>query len=87
MARATAQADTTAQVEAPAAARLALRESVAGSDAKSEVGQIVGIASQRHWQQFLEALAGEDDVNAVLRRVHLRGTDGWPAPTQNAIVR
>jgi len=46
----------------PAAARLVLRESVAGSDARSEVGQIVGTASQRHWQQFLEALAEEDEV-------------------------
>jgi AcrR family transcriptional regulator len=46
----------------PAAARLVLRESVAGSEAGSEVGEIVGTASQRHWQQFLDALAGEDDV-------------------------
>lgn len=46
----------------PAAARLVLRESVAGSDRGSEVGEIVGAASQRHWQQFLEALAGEDGV-------------------------
>ncbi len=46
----------------PAAARLVLRESVAGSAAGSEVGEIVGTASQRHWRQFLEALAGEDDV-------------------------
>jgi hypothetical protein len=26
------------------------------------VGEIVGTASQRHWRQFLEALAGEDSV-------------------------
>lgn len=46
----------------PAAARLVLRESVAGSEAGSEVGEIVGTASQRHWRRFLEALAEEDDV-------------------------
>jgi len=87
MTRTTAQADTTAQLEAPAAARLALRESVAVSDATSEVGHIVGSASQRHWQQFLEALAEEDDVNLVPRQVRPRGTDGWLAPTRNAIAR
>jgi AcrR family transcriptional regulator len=50
-------------VDRPAAARLVLRESVAGSEAGSEVGDIVGSASQRHWRRFLEALAGEDDVS------------------------
>lgn len=47
----------------PAAARLVLRESVAGSEAGSEVGEIVGRASERHWRRFLEALAREDDVS------------------------
>jgi hypothetical protein len=47
----------------------------------------VGSASQRHWQQFLEALAEDDDVNLVPRQVRPRGTDGWLAPTRNAIAR
>jgi AcrR family transcriptional regulator len=43
----------------PAAARLVLRESVAGSEA----GEIVGTASRRQWQRFVEALAREDEVS------------------------
>ena len=43
----------------PAAARLVLRESVAGGEAVD----IVGTASQRQWRRFVEALAGEDGVD------------------------
>jgi len=44
----------------PAAARLVLRESFVGG---SEAADIVGLASQRGWSRFAEALARETEVD------------------------